>query len=190
MPERWTKATVHPDMWVDPAEDPREALRTPVGELATHRTYLRQYRMTLVMKCEGLDAEQMARRSVPPSTLSLLGLVRHLAYVERTWFRRVLQGQADVPPLYVTAQNRDQDFDGAVADPGVVAEAWATWQAEVDAADAWLDTVTDADMGRTVDNRGEPVTVRDVLEHLVEEYARHLGHADLLRECIDGRVGQ
>ena len=88
MPERWTKATVYPDMWVDPAEDPREALRTPVGELATHRTYLRQYRMTLVMKCDGLDADQMAHRSVPPSTLSLLGLVRHLAYVERTWFRR------------------------------------------------------------------------------------------------------
>ena len=190
MPERWTKATVYPDMWVDPAEDPREALRTPVGELATHRTYLTQYRMTLVMKCDGLDAEQMARRSVPPSTLSLLGLVRHLARVERSWFRRVLQGHADVTPLYATPDNRDQDFDGAVADAGVVAEAWATWRAEADAADAWLETMTDADMGRTVDNRGEPVTVRDVLEHLVEEYARHLGHADLLRECIDGRVGQ
>lgn len=190
MPERWTKATVHPDMWVDAEQDPREALRTPVGELATHRTYLSQYRMTLVMKCDGLDAAQLARRSVPPSTLSLLGLVRHLAYVERTWFRRVLQGQADVTPLYVTPENRDADFDGAVADPAVVDEAWATWRAEVADADAWLDTLTDGDMGRTVDNRGEPVSVRDVLEHLVEEYARHLGHADLLRECLDGRVGQ
>jgi hypothetical protein len=71
-----------------------------------------------------------------------------------------------------------------------VDEAWATWHAEVDAADAWLGTLTDADMGRTVHNREEPVAVRDVLEHLVEEYARHLGHADLLRECIDGRTGQ
>ena len=190
MPERWTKATVHPDMWVDAEEDPREGLRTPVGELATHRTYLDQYRMTLVMKCDGLDATQLARRSVPPSTLSLLGLVRHLAHVERTWFRRVLQGQADVTPLYVTPENRDADFDGAVADPAVVDEAWATWRAEVADADAWLDTLTDGDMGRTVDNRGEPVSVRDVLEHLVEEYARHLGHADLLRERLDGRVGQ
>ena len=142
MPERWTKATVHPDMWVDAEQDPREALRTPVGELATHRTYLSQYRMTLVMKCDGLDAAQLARRSVPPSTLSLLGLVRHLAYVERTWFRRVLQGQADVTPLYVTPENRDADFDGAVADPAVVDEAWANWRAEVADADAWLDTLT------------------------------------------------
>jgi len=190
VPERWTKATVYPDMWVDPAEDPREALRTPIGELDTHWTYLRQYRMTLAMKCDGLDAEQMARRSVPPSTLSLLGLVRHLAYVERNWFRRVLQGDADVAPLYVTPDNRDADFDGAVADPDVVDEAWAAWRGEVDAADAWLSTLTDADMARTVHNRGEPVSVRDVLEHLVEEFARHLGHADLLRECIDGRTGQ
>ena len=109
-----------------PDEDPREALRTPLGDLATHRTYLDQYRMTLVMKCDGLDATQLARRSVPPSTLSLLGLVRHLAHVEHTWFRRVLQGQADVAPLYATPENRDADFDGAVADPAVVAEAWAT----------------------------------------------------------------
>ena len=190
MPERWTKATVYPDMWVDPGDDPREGLRTPVGELDTHWTYLRQYRMTLAMKCDGLDAEQMARRSVPPSTLSLLGLVRHLAHVERVWFVRVLQGRTDVPLLFGKRENHDADFEGAVADDAVVDEAWATWRAEVEAADAWLATLTDADMARTVHNRDEPVAVRDVLEHLVEEYARHLGHADLLRECIDGRTGQ
>src|SRR5918998_5815596 len=164
-----------PDMWVDPEDDPREQWGKPVGELQTHWYYLKSYRATLEMKCSGLDAEQLARRAVPPSTLSLLGLVRHLAGVEHTWFRRVLQGRPQLPRLYLTAEDRDRDFNGAVPDPAVVDEAWATWRAEVSAADAWLGTQTDADMGRAVDHHGEQVYVRDVLEHLVEEYARHLG---------------
>jgi uncharacterized damage-inducible protein DinB len=179
-----------PDMWVDPEDDPREQWSKPVGELETHWSYLRSYRTTLEMKCDGLDAEQLARRSVPPSTLSLLGLVRHLAKVEHSWFRRVLQGQPELPALYSTPEDPGADFDGAVADPHVVEEAWASWRREVAAADAWIATQTDADMGRTVEHRGEQLPVRDVLEHMVEEYARHLGHADLLRECIDGRTGQ
>jgi uncharacterized damage-inducible protein DinB len=179
-----------PDMWVDPEDDPREQWSAPDGELETHWNYLRSYRTTLEMKCEGLDAEQLARRSVPPSTLSLLGLVRHLAKVEHSWFRRVLQGQPELPRLFLPSDDPDHDFNGAVADPAVVEEAWATWRREVDAADAWLATQTDADMGRTVDHHGEQVPVRDILEHMVEEYARHVGHADLLRECIDGRTGQ
>lgn len=179
-----------PDLWIDPEDDPREEAGQPVGELATHWSYLRWYRGTLELKCEGLDAEQLARRSVPPSTLSLLGLVRHLAAVEQQWFRRVLQGRPELPPLYEDGSDADLDFDGAVADPAVVAEAWATWRAEVAAADEWLATLTDADMDRTAARRGEQVPFRSVLEHLVEEYARHLGHADLLREAIDGRTGQ
>jgi uncharacterized damage-inducible protein DinB len=177
-------------MWVDPADDPRELLPQAEGELGIHLGYLRWYRATLELKCDGLDAEQMARRSVPPSTLSLLGLVRHLGYVEHQWFRQVLQGRPELPSPYVTPGNRDADFDGAVADEAVVAEAWATWHGEVAAADAFLATLTDADMPRVASSRGEDVTFRDVLEHLVEEYARHMGHADLLRECIDGRTGQ
>ncbi len=179
-----------PDMWVDPEDDPREQWSTPVGELQTHWSYLRSYRATIEMKCDGLDAEQLARRSVPPSTLSLLGLVRHLANVEHHWFRRVLQGQAHLPRLYQTPEDPDADFTGAVADPDVVADAWATWRAETAAADAWIATLTDADMGRTVRHHDHEAPIRDVLEHLVEEYARHAGHADLLRECIDGRTGQ
>ncbi|WP_344246750.1 DinB family protein [Isoptericola hypogeus] len=179
-----------PDMWVDPEDDPRGQWADPVGELETHWSYLRTYRTTLVMKCDGLDAEQLARRSVPPSTLSLLGLVRHLAKVEHVWFRQVLQGHHELPKLYVAEGGPDADFDGAVADPAVVEEAWATWRREAGAADAWLATQSDDDMGSTVLHHGNPTTVRDVLEHLVEEYARHLGHADLLRECIDGRTGQ
>jgi uncharacterized damage-inducible protein DinB len=190
MTERWSKAVRVPAMWVDAEEDPREQWGIPEGELQTHWSYLKHYRKTLEMKCEGLDAEQLAARSVPPSNLSLLGLVRHLAKVEHSWFRRVLQGHPELPRLYRTTDDPDEDFNGAVADPAVVAEAWATWRAETAAADAWLATLTDADMGRTVDHHGYQTPVRDVLEHLVEEYARHLGHADFLRERIDGRVGQ
>jgi uncharacterized damage-inducible protein DinB len=179
-----------PDMWVDPDQDPREQWADPVGELQTHWYYLKAYRQTIAMKCEGLDPEQLARRSVPPSTLSLLGLVRHLAGVEHSWFRRVLQGDMDLPKLYDADSAPDAVFDGAVADPAVVEEAWATWRRETDAADAWLATQTDADMGRTVTFGDRATPVRDILEHLVEEYARHAGHADLLRECIDGRTGQ
>src|SRR6187200_1439611 len=126
-----------PDMWVDPEDDPRETGEEPVGELATVWQYLRRYRLTLEMKCADLDPTQLAQRSVPPSTMSLLGLVRHLAQVEHNWFQRVLQGQ-DVPRLYRSATDRDHDFNGAVADPAVVEEAWSTWHREVEAADAWL----------------------------------------------------
>src|SRR5438270_1759681 len=89
-----------PDMWVDPEDDPREGVPNPVGERETLVQYLAHYRMTLELKCADLDAEQLARRSVPPSTLSLLGLVRHLAKVEHSWFRRVMERQPDLPRLY------------------------------------------------------------------------------------------
>jgi uncharacterized damage-inducible protein DinB len=189
--ERWTSATVYPDMWTDPDDDPREALAKPVGEKETLWNYLKHYRLTLEMKCDGLDAEQMARRSVPPSTMSLLGLVRHLAGVERGWFQEVLAGREGLPPLYEkTPERPDPDFDGAVADPAVVEEAWTSWRAEVRAADAWMETLPEDGLGRTVGRRGEEIPIRDILVHMVEEYSRHVGHADLLRECIDGRVGQ
>src|SRR5690349_20336732 len=81
-PQRWSQATDYPDMWLDPAEDPRDSGRvSPDGELPTLQDYLTNYRLTLLMKCDGLDAAQLARRSVPPSTMSLLGLLRHLAEV-------------------------------------------------------------------------------------------------------------
>ena len=176
-----------PDMWVDPEEDPRETGDRPVGERDTLWDYLRWYRLTLEMKCSGLDAEQLARRSVPPSTMSLLGLVRHLAGVEHHWFQRVLQGR-DVPRLYRSETDRDHDFNGAIADPAVVKEAWSTWRREVTAADEWL--AGDVSMDAEVSLADGTTSVRDILVHMVEEYARHLGHADLLRECIDGRTGQ
>jgi uncharacterized damage-inducible protein DinB len=177
------------DMWMDPADDPR-TYGNPKGEKATLREYLSNYRLTLDMKCGGLEAEQLARRSVPPSTLSLLGLIRHLAQMENHWFQRVLQARTDQPRLYKRDDDRDADFSGAVADPAVVDEAFAAWKAEIAAADEWLDALDEDDLGREVPFDDDTVSVRDVLVHVVEEYARHAGHADLLRECIDGRTGQ
>ena len=177
----------YPDMWLDPEDDPRESGAEPRGERAVVLEYLRRYRLTIELKCAGLDAEQLARRSVPPSTMSLLGLLRHLARVEHNWSRRVLQGQ-DVPRLYRTDADPDLDFNGAVADPDVVEEAWASWRREVAAADAWLARIDSFDEQVPVGD--ETAEVRDIVVHLVEEYARHAGHADLLRECIDGRTGQ
>jgi uncharacterized damage-inducible protein DinB len=177
------------DMWMDPSEDPR-TYGNPVGEKATLREYLSNYRLTMQLKCQGLDPEQLARRSVPPSTMSLLGLVRHLAQVENHWFQRVLQDRTDGPRLFKREDDRDWDFNGAVADPAVVEEAFGVWKSEIAGAEEWLDALDEADLGREVPHHDGTVSVRDVLVHLVEEYARHAGHADLLRECIDGRTGQ
>ena len=162
---------------------------SPVGELATIRDYLTNYRHTLRMKCEGLSPEQLAARSVPPSTMSLLGLVRHMAGVEHHWFHRTLRGHGDTPRLYSFPGSKDVDFDGAVADAAVVEEAFSSWQREITAADEWLEQLTDLGAMAHLPN-GDQASVRDILIHMVEEYARHCGHADLLRECIDGRTGQ
>ena len=181
-PERWTQATVYPDMWLDPAEDPRESAETPEGERATLLDYLRGYRLTLLLKCEGLDPEQLARRSVPPSTMSLLGLLRHLAEVERDW-RGWIDPAGPPPRLYGP---RDSDFEGSVADQAVVEAAYADLareQADTDAALAVFE-----DLSTRLPKDG--IAVRDLMVHRVEEYARHCGHADLLREAVDGRVGQ
>lgn len=168
------------DMFVHPDEDPRTDGGW-VGERDTLLGFLADQRLTLQLKCADLDAEQLARRSVPPSNLSLLGLVRHLTAVERSWFRRRMAG-LDVPPLF---KGDDDDFDGAVADPAEVERAWALWRDEVAFTDEYVRGASD--LG-AVGSSGDPL--RQVLVHLVEEYARHNGHADFLRERIDGRVGQ
>jgi uncharacterized damage-inducible protein DinB len=170
-------------MWVDPNDDPRnsEGL-SPDGELATLQDYLTGYRLTVLMKCEGLDAEQMARRSVPPSTMSLLGLLRHLAQAERAWRNWISDGEP-LPRIY---GGDDEDFDGAVADEAMISAAYAGLKAEQAATDAVV--ARHPDLGERLGSKG--ISVRELLVHAIEEYARHSGHADLLRECIDGRVGQ
>ncbi len=168
------------DMFVHPDDDPRTDGGFK-GERATLTGFLRDQRLTLELNCSGLDAAALARRSVEPSNLSLLGLVRHMAEVERNWFRRRLAGQ-DAPRLYGEG---DADFDGAVPDPEVVAAAWANWRAEVAFAERFAAEAPDLDLtGKEGD------ILREVLVHMIEEYARHNGHADFLRERIDGRVGQ
>jgi uncharacterized damage-inducible protein DinB len=148
--------------------------------------FLRSQRATLVLKCSGLGAE-VSRRSVEPSTLSLLGLVRHLADVERRWFRLVMAGQ-DAPPRFSSQANPDGDFDGAVSDPAATAAAWEAWRTEVAFAERFVDDAPDLDIVGN-DSWRATVSLRWVLIHMVEEYARHNGHADLIRERIDGAVG-
>ncbi|MGW1727332.1 DinB family protein [Streptomyces sp. NPDC002306] len=143
-------------------------------------------RATLELKCSGLGPE-LGLRPVPPSTLSLLGLVRHLADVERRWFRRVLAGQ-DAPALFSSPAEPDGDFDGAVSDPAVAAASWRAWRDEVAFAEGFVSEAADLDVQGHDAWRG-PVSLRWVLIHMVEEYARHNGHADLLRERIDGAIG-
>lgn len=193
-----SEATRRADMFTDDGkpsdDDPREHRRRLGDERTTLVESLRCQRLTLEMKCAGLDAEAMARRSVEPSTMSLLGLVRHLAEVERDTFRVMMAGQ-DVPRLYCSEIHRDGDFDGAVPDPRVVAEAWEAWRAEADfatqlvAAAPSLDITGDDPLNRHGSGGGQ-MTLREVLVGMIEEYARHMGHVDLLRERIDGRLGQ
>jgi Protein of unknown function (DUF664) len=176
------------------ADDPRENGPRLGGERTTLIESLRCQRLTLEIKCAGLDAEAMARRSVKPSTMSLLGLVRHLAEMERETFRVMMSGQ-DVPRLYCSDTDRDGDFDGAVPDPRVVAEAWDAWRTEVEFATRFvaeapsLDVTGDDPLNRH-GSGGGPMSLREVLVGMIEEYARHMGHVDLLRERIDGRIGQ
>jgi uncharacterized damage-inducible protein DinB len=174
-------------MWVDPQDDPRDTGAELVGERSVLTDYLRAYRLTLEMKCAGLDAGQLARRSVPPSTMSLLGLIRHIAETERAWFRMRMAGQ-DVPWLFRTDEDGDAAWNGAVPDPDVVAQAWQAWRGEVAFAERFV-AETD-DLGARAMRDGGTISLREVLVHMIEEYARHCGHADLLRERIDGRVGQ
>ncbi len=175
-------------------DDPRENGPTLGDERTTLVEALRRLRLTLEMKCAGLDAQAMARRSVEPSTMSLLGLVRHVAEVERATWRRLMAGQ-DSPRLFCSDTDRDGDFDGAVPDAEVVAQAWNAWRAEVDFASRFvaqapsLDIIANDPLNQH-GSGGGPVSLRFVLVGLIEEYARHMGHVDLLRERIDGRIGQ
>ena len=175
-------------------DDPREHGPRLGDERVTLAEALRCQRLTLEMKCSGLDAEAMARRSVEPSTMSLLGLVRHMAEMERATFRVMMGGQ-DVPRLFCSDTDRDGDFDGAVPDPRVIAEAWDAWRAETDfatrfvAAAPSLDVTGDDPLNQQGSGGGQ-MSLREVLVGMIEEYARHMGHVDLLRERIDGRVGQ
>ena len=147
--------------------------------------YLNYQRSTLLNICAGLTGEQLARRPIPSSNLSLLGLIRHLAKVERTWFRQRAARQP-VPPMYDPARGKDADFNDAVAaeaemDIARLREEWR--QADAAAADLDFDDTLDT-------GHGDTFSVRMMYVHLIGEYARHNGHADLLREAIDAVTGR
>jgi uncharacterized damage-inducible protein DinB len=177
-----------PDMYLEPDEDPRIEPDFAGDELTTLTGFLQWYRDTLKLKCDGLTPEQLAMRAVAPSTMSLLGLVRHMADVERGWFRRFMAGE-DAPPIFWTKEHRDADWDGAVPTEECVAEAWRHWEAEVANAKRFVEEAESLDLLSRDQRRGAG-SLRRVVVHMIEEYARHIGHADIMREQIDGRVGQ
>lgn len=173
-------------LWLPESDDPRPPTSVQRGERGCLAAYLERYRTTLELKCDGLTAEQLGTRSTPPSNISLLGLVRHMARVEHSWFRRVIEGRPDIPRHFL-----DSEEDGGFGWPGeaddaLVAEARELWRHEVAHAREVLERT---DLDDVVDVGGTPVEVRDIVVHMIEEYARHCGHADLVRERIDGRAG-
>ncbi|MFJ9420274.1 DinB family protein [Streptomyces sp. NPDC101227] len=161
-----------------------EAPRT-ADERASLAGFLRYQRETLAMKCGGLTAEQLRERAVPPSGLSLLGLIRHLAEVERSWFQVVWNGE-DVRAYWPgSVHGTFAEFDVESADPD---EAFTTWQSACARSCAVVDSADSLDS--TVQWGDDTFTLRYVLTHMIEEYARHNGHADMLRERIDGATGE
>lgn len=150
------------------------------------RGWLRWQRATLLWKCQGLSLEQLRARSAPPSPLCLLGLLRHMAEVERSWFRRTLQGE-EVGLIYSSSG----DFEAAFRVPEGESwgEALGTWQEECRLADLAEEAAPSLEQTGWRASAQEWVSLRWILIHMIEEYARHNGHADLLRERIDGRTG-
>ena len=157
-------------------------------ERATLLGFLRWQRATFEWKCAGLSPGELAQRGVEPSEMSLLGLLRHLSDVERGWFRRVMTATAS-DRRYRTADNVDRAFTEATADRAVVDAAWEQWRDEVAFADDVIVNAPSLDDIAADRSRGA-ISLRWILIHMIEEYARHNGHADLLRERIDGAVGE
>jgi len=156
------------------------------GEREMLESWLDFHRATLLSKCEGLDDDQLRTRSVPPSSLSLLGLVRHMTEVERHWFRNVLCNET-LPPTYWSDGNEDGDFDDV--DSADVAANFAAFREELDTCRKITAEHPDLEAVAKKHRRGHDVSLRWIYVHMIEEYARHNGHADFLRERIDGVTG-
>jgi hypothetical protein len=174
-------AIIDPVTWISP-EAPDDPGSTDVGDIRSIlQGYLDHQRLTLLRICAGLTADQLALRALPPSTLSLLGLVRHMTKVERTWLRIRAAGQ-DIVPLFPA---RDQDFDSI--DPGTAEQAMSDLPAEWSNGDAAVRLLP---LEHCADVAGQPISLASIYVHLIEEWARHDGHADLIRQAIDGEVGR
>jgi uncharacterized damage-inducible protein DinB len=170
---------------VDDIDDPRRQ-EPPylLGEREMLESWLDYHRTTLLLKCEGVDEAGLKSRPVRTSKLSLHGLVRHMAEVERSWFRRVLLRQPDAPSLW---------YDPAVEDSELVPLDDADWHTDLAAWQAECAASRETAAGHSLDDTGlrsgEPCSLRWIYNHMIEEYARHNGHADLIRELVDGSVG-
>lgn len=154
-------------------------------ERETLRAYLDYHRATLALKCEGLTDEQLRSASMPPSTLSLLGLVRHMAEVERHWFRRVVGGE-ELPHLWSDSHDFQAAYDASHSSR---AEAFTAWQQEVEHGRRIEAAAESLEVTAFVPRWEEEASLRLVMLHLIHEYARHNGHADFLREALDGATG-
>jgi uncharacterized damage-inducible protein DinB len=171
--------------WTAPQTE-RKSVPPVADERQMLEAWLDFHRQTLLAKCAGLTADQLRQRAAPPSGLSLLGLVRHMAEVERGWFRRRVNGE-DVGFLFSSEADPDGEFDNVEA--ADAEQDFATYLAEVEAARR---AAAGHDLGETFLHaiRKVDMSVRWAYLHMIEEYARHNGHADLLRERIDGTTGQ
>jgi uncharacterized damage-inducible protein DinB len=170
---------------VEELKDPRRPEPAFVlDERPMLEAWLEYHRTTLFLKCEGLDDAGRKARPVPSSLLSLHGLVRHMAEVERGWFRQVLQSEPDTPSIW---------YDEAIEDSELVPLDDADWDADLRAWQAECDASRQAAAGHALDDTGThregPCSLRWIYVHMIEEYARHNGHADLIREMVDGQVG-
>ncbi|MEU3840279.1 DinB family protein [Streptomyces sp. NPDC028635] len=150
--------------------------------------WLEYHRRTLAVKCEDLTDAQLRTTAVEPSELSLMGLVRHMAEVERIWFRTVLADDG-AGPIWFSDEDPDGEFH--LSETDTWQEAYTTWQSEIEAARRHAAGFGLSDLSKGVTRLGDggPVSLRWIYTHMIEEYARHNGHADLLRERIDGATG-
>ena len=167
-------------------EDPRrtEPPKDGLGEREMLEAWLEFQRTTLLLKCEGVHDHARRARPLATSMLSLHGLVRHMAEVERSWFRRTLLREGDLPFRWRDPHEEDREF---------VPLDDADWEADLE---AWAEEIENSraaaarfSLDDTGLRRGEPCSLRWIYVHMIEEYARHNGHADLLREMADGAVG-
>lgn len=165
--------------------DSRPGLPFMAGDRESLEAWLEFYRQTLPLKVGGLTAEQLCQQAVPPSTMTLVGLVRHLSDVERYWFSNVAAGTQEA--AHYRAEDPDADFTG-YSPPQALADV-RHFDSEIVRMRAIAAQIPELDAPLAGRRRGQEINLRWIYTHMIEEYARHLGHADLLRECIDGTTG-
>jgi uncharacterized damage-inducible protein DinB len=168
----------------DLVDERREEPGFLLGDREMLEGWLEYHRTTLLLKCEGLDDAQRKARPIPTSLLSLHGLVRHVAEVERNWFGRVLLRQPYLAPIWFDPAIEDSEL--VPLDDAVWEDDLAAWRAECDAS---LAAAEEYELNDTGERRGQACSLRWIYTHMIEEYARHNGHADLIRELVDGEVG-